>query len=261
MDIDGIPPGTDFEEYIRREISACDIVLVMIGDNWLDARPGSDLRRIDEPADFVRLEIESALASAQVLTLPVLVENAPMPSATELPDSIARLARLQAFALSDLRWRADLDSLVAAVEKIGRDRGKVGHAPVPKVTAENAHVLLADPGHAGREQAEPPVPAKQMPGAIVWLPVYTVGFGAFVPALWAALKRPSGDPARRWLFLISGLLFVLVATGFYLFSAAPQDASGNATGPMSGLSTAVMILAAAAGTTIAYAFRKTPPAR
>ena len=57
----------------------------MIGDNWLDARPDSDVRRIDEPGDFVRLEIESALASAQVRTFPVLVEGTVMPGPERAP--------------------------------------------------------------------------------------------------------------------------------------------------------------------------------
>jgi hypothetical protein len=256
MDIDGIPPGTDFEEYIRREISACDIVLVMIGDNWLDARPGSDVRRIDEPADFVRLEIESALASPQVLTLPVLVENAPMPSAAELPGSIARLARLQAFALSDLRWRADLDGLVAAVEEIGRERGKAGHAPLPRATTETAHVLLADPGHAGSERTQPVDEPRQMPGALVWMPLYTFGLGAFVPALWAGLKRPAGDRTRERLFAVAVLLAIAAVAGFVMVGASPEDETGTATGPWSDVGVALMFVVMMAGVAVAFIFRK-----
>jgi hypothetical protein len=76
MDIDSIPPGADFEEHIRREIEICDLVLVLIGDNWLDQTADGSSRRIDTPDDFVRLEIESALASPRVNVLPVLVEGA-----------------------------------------------------------------------------------------------------------------------------------------------------------------------------------------
>ena len=65
MDIDSIPPGADFEEHIRDYIDQCDVVLVLIGDEWLDPRPGSGLRRIDEPNDFVRLEIMSALRAGR----------------------------------------------------------------------------------------------------------------------------------------------------------------------------------------------------
>ena len=109
MDLDSIPAGVDFEDHIRDEISVCDVVLVLIGDNWLDPRPGSTTRRIDEPQDFVRLEVESALANPRVTTIPVLVEGATMPDPTELPESIQRLARINAFELDDRRWKADLD--------------------------------------------------------------------------------------------------------------------------------------------------------
>src|SRR4029079_11444523 len=104
MDIDSIPPGADFEEHIRQEIEQCDVVLVLIGDEWLDPRPGATTRRIDEPRDFVRLEVLSSLRANNVRVIPVLVEGAQMPDASQLPDDIARLARLNAFVLSDSHW-------------------------------------------------------------------------------------------------------------------------------------------------------------
>ena len=111
MDIDSIPPGVEFEQHIRQEIEICDVVLVLIGDNWLDPIPGKDHRRIDDPDDFVRLEIESAFASPRVKVVPVLVEGALMPRIAELPDSVQRLARINAIELSDQRWTADIERL------------------------------------------------------------------------------------------------------------------------------------------------------
>ena len=61
MDLDSIPPGADFEEHIRDEIDQCDVVLVLIGDEWLDPAPGTSTRRIDQPNDFVRLEVMTSL--------------------------------------------------------------------------------------------------------------------------------------------------------------------------------------------------------
>jgi hypothetical protein len=121
MDIDSIPPGVDFEDHIRREIEVCDVVLVLVGDEWLDARPGSEVRRIDEPNDFVRLEIESALSSPQVRILPVLVEGAQMPRAEELPESIRRLARINAIELSDRRWTSDIERLASIVQSLAQE--------------------------------------------------------------------------------------------------------------------------------------------
>ena len=70
MDLDSIPPGADFEEHIRSYIDDCDVVLVVIGDQWLDPEPGKTTRRIDNPNDFVRLEILSALRAPKVKVIP-----------------------------------------------------------------------------------------------------------------------------------------------------------------------------------------------
>jgi hypothetical protein len=239
MDIDGIPAGVDFEEYIKREISVCDLVLVLIGDNWLDARPGSDIRRIDEEEDFVRLEIESALASPQVRTLPVLVENAQMPRSADLPDTIARLARFNAIELSDMRWRSDLDRLVDVVEDIGRQLGKIAPAPGPAPQTGAAEpprpVPRTDP------RATPRTPG--MAYFLMVVPLLTLGLGAWVPALWAGLKRGVGDPARNRLFLVAVVLGAAAVAG-----AVFPDGIGGA----------LLLLAIVAGTTVAVAFRKLP---
>jgi hypothetical protein len=120
MDVDSIPAGVDFEEYIRAAIDKCDVVLVLIGDNWLDTRADTSTRRIDEQNDFVRLEVESALANPSVTTIPVLVEGAQMPEAATLPESIQRLARINAFELDDRRWKADLSRITELLEGLQR---------------------------------------------------------------------------------------------------------------------------------------------
>ncbi|WP_191907776.1 toll/interleukin-1 receptor domain-containing protein [Nocardioides cynanchi] len=119
MDIDSIPPGADFEEHIRNEIEQCHVVLVLIGDNWLDPRPGGAVRRLDETNDFVRLEVESALAAQNVRVIPVLVEGAQMPGPEDLPESIRRLARLNAIELGDSRWTSDLERLAEQLRRLG----------------------------------------------------------------------------------------------------------------------------------------------
>ena len=267
MDIDGVPAGVDFEEHIKGEISVCDVVLVLIGDNWLDARPGSEVRRLDEPEDFVRLEVESALASPQVRTLPVLVESAQMPRSADLPSSIARLARINAIELSDTRWRSDLDRLVDVVEDIGRQSGKVAmQAPAPPPAAPA--VRLTNATHVGQEPGtdaplDPRGPTQQgRTPAIAYLlmavPFMSFGFAAWVPALWAGLKRPVGDPARVRLFAVSGALLASAAIGFLLVTVAPTDASGEATGPLLGIGSILWIFAVIGGTVVAVVFRRPP---
>lgn len=90
FDIDNIPLGVDFREYIGNAVGQCDVLLAVIGDHWFGTDNQGN-RRIDEPSDYVRVEIESAL-TRKIPVIPVLVENASMPSAKDLPASIEKIA-------------------------------------------------------------------------------------------------------------------------------------------------------------------------
>jgi hypothetical protein len=114
-DHESILAGDDFAEAIRRAINVSTVVLAIIGPDWLDARDEKGARRLDDPADFVRLEIEAAL-DAGVDVVPVLVEGAAMPSGTQLPASLKAFARCQAVELSESRWRYDADRLIALLQ-------------------------------------------------------------------------------------------------------------------------------------------------
>jgi TIR domain len=106
-----IPPGVDFAEHINGLIDHCNVVLVMIGNGWLNARDSEGARRLDKDGDWVRLEIERALARSDVEVIPVLVDGARLPPREELPPSLAGLRRLNAFELSDRRWDYDVNEL------------------------------------------------------------------------------------------------------------------------------------------------------
>ena len=114
-DRESIVAGDDFAEAIRRAIGTSVVVLVIVGPDWLTACTADGRRRLDDEADFVRLEIESALLGG-VPVIPVLVEGAVMPAATALPPSLARFARCQATELSDTRWNYDVDRLIAMLQ-------------------------------------------------------------------------------------------------------------------------------------------------
>ncbi|CAL96241.1 toll/interleukin-1 receptor domain-containing protein [Azoarcus olearius] len=108
-DVDDIAPGADFAAVIDRALAGTVAVVVVIGPNWL--APGPDgVPRLAAPDDFVRHEIELALAADKPL-LPVLVNGARMPAAAALPSSIRGLAERQAIALGDLDWKRDFDRL------------------------------------------------------------------------------------------------------------------------------------------------------
>jgi class 3 adenylate cyclase len=89
-DIDTIPPGVDFRQHLIDAVSQCNVVLVLIGSRWLDVSHGGQ-RRLDNPGDFVRIEIEAALAR-DIPVVPVLVDGAVMPREQDLPPSLGALA-------------------------------------------------------------------------------------------------------------------------------------------------------------------------
>jgi acetyl-CoA carboxylase biotin carboxyl carrier protein len=116
IDAGRIEPGDDFVEVIEDTVGSCWLMLVIIGRQWLDTKNAEGQRRIDHPEDFVRLEIEAALARG-IPIIPVLVQNAAMPRSTELPESIAKLARRQSAELSDKRWDYDVGLLVEKLKE------------------------------------------------------------------------------------------------------------------------------------------------
>jgi hypothetical protein len=128
-DIEAIEAGADFVEAIDAAVKSCSVLLAVIGPRWLSATNKDGKRRIDDPNDFVRLEISAALRR-DVRVIPVLVEDATMPSAEELPEDIKAFARRQAHELSDRRWDYDATQLFGALEKVHGIRRKPPR-PVP----------------------------------------------------------------------------------------------------------------------------------
>lgn len=116
MDIDKIDPGEDFAHAIARAIDASDVFLALIGREWLTVTDSRGRRRLESPEDFVRMEIETALAR-DVRVIPILVQGAEMPSSEELPASLASLVRRNAVELRDTSWRSDVDRLADALAK------------------------------------------------------------------------------------------------------------------------------------------------
>jgi hypothetical protein len=102
-DVDSIQLGDDFVEVITRAVGSCDVLLALIGEEWLTITDQHGRRRLDDPEDFVRLEIEAAL-TRKVRVIPILIDGSRMPRADELPDSLGRLARRQALELSPSRF-------------------------------------------------------------------------------------------------------------------------------------------------------------
>ncbi len=114
-DVDSIALGDDFVRAVTNAVSASDVVLVLIGKQWLGIVDKNNNRRLDDPFDFVRLEIQAAL-SRNIRMIPILINGAQMPNELELPADIRGLAYRQALELNSRQFESDADRLVEAVQ-------------------------------------------------------------------------------------------------------------------------------------------------
>jgi hypothetical protein len=142
IDIDKIEPGADFVDVIDRALDGCDVVLAVMGKQWLSISDSKGRRRLDDPDDYVRLELEAALARGMRL-IPVRVQGAEMPSSADLPESLRSLARRQAVEISDHRWRYDVDTLTSKLEQISAEAEERTRAEAARLAEEEAASLRA----------------------------------------------------------------------------------------------------------------------
>ena len=120
-DVDDIESGVDFVQAIEDAVGGCEVLLAVIGPDWITQTNQKGRRRLDDPRDFVRLEVAAAL-ERNIRVIPVLVGGAAMPGANELPEVLEPLARRQALELTDTRWDYDVGRLLTTIESAGIKR-------------------------------------------------------------------------------------------------------------------------------------------
>jgi hypothetical protein len=116
LDVDNIELGVDWFDALNERVAACDALIAVIGRNWV-AADKDNRRRIDDPDDFVRIEIEAALKRG-VRGIPVLVDGALMPKTSDLPESLRGFARRQNIEISHSRFETDVERLTRALTSI-----------------------------------------------------------------------------------------------------------------------------------------------
>jgi hypothetical protein len=184
-DVDNLRPGADFGEYIQTILPRCRVALILIGPNWVNAQDEDGRRRLDDPNDWVRIEIEIALAAGDLDVVPVLINGARMPRAEELPPSLHPLLRRHAATIRrDPDFRDDIDRLAKALRASMRtgllDLGSLGGDRRPQSSA-----------------VQRPSKADRMPlliGGIVAgvLAVSAIGFGV---SRWLPVQGAEEQPA------------------------------------------------------------------
>ena len=195
MDVDSIGPGVDFVKQIDEAIGSCSTVLALIGRDWV-GRADSGARPFDDPNDFVRRELESALQRG-VPIIPILIERATMPASTALPESLQPLARLNALELENSRWSFDVSRLGDAIERLTAAQRRTAAAP-----ATPPQTSTPPPVTPGRGSTPPPPPPADVPPPPPGAPS-----GAPPPPSapsGAPPRGPAGAGARNRLWLLVG---------------------------------------------------------
>ncbi|OLC26324.1 MAG: hypothetical protein AUH40_04345 [Chloroflexi bacterium 13_1_40CM_65_17] len=134
MDVDTIQPGADYRDVINQAVESCEVLVTVIGKGWLSLADGAGGRRLDDPGDLVRQEIQTAL-DRKILLVPALVQGAHMPRADQLPTSLGRLARRNAFEISYARWQYDVERLIASLEQPTEKKRVLRHTPALQLTS------------------------------------------------------------------------------------------------------------------------------
>ncbi len=192
-DVDLITPGSTFTEVLAQELSRCDTMLVIIGSEWLSITAERGQRRLDNPEDWVRMEVATALQRADMRVIPVLVDGADMPPPDELPPDLRALALRQAVVVRhDPDFHRDMNRLVSQIARpFPWQRLVIGAAALLAVVIGAAAVLTGplSPGAA-------PTPAVTAPVENTAAPTAT----ATPPPIPTETPAPTLDPnvPRPW---------------------------------------------------------------
>lgn len=222
MDVDTVRPGDDFARAIDSAIGSCDAMVVVIGSEWLTASDEKGGRRLDDPHDFVRREIATALEHG-INVIPVLVEGVQMPDPELLPADIAPLAMRNAVELSETRWSFDVERLItalsASMEKPPLEKGRFvwrGRRPtlVLVISAAASVVSLAViarsctdaspkavPSNTTTEPADPPLlefGADQCVQGFVWREATPDDHVCVTPEVRDAALADNANKEARW---------------------------------------------------------------
>ena len=115
-DVDSIPLGIDFRQHLENALSQCRVLLAIVGNEWMGSETVGGKRRIDDPRDHLRLELEVALGR-NIPVIPVLVRRASVPSEDQLPPSLRSLAYRNGIQVRpDPDFHGDMDRLIKGIE-------------------------------------------------------------------------------------------------------------------------------------------------
>jgi TIR domain len=237
-DVDSIKLGDDFVQVITRAVGACDVLLALIGDQWLTITNDRGRPRLEDPDDFVRLEIKAAL-ERNVRIIPILVDGAKMPRADDLPAGLVGLERRQALELSPSRFEYDtsrllnvLDMTLAEVRTARGDAAVISASAMPQ-TAQNTsekdvQIAGTAPGKLAGEDSDITQPAAHHSHESTPVPSKTSASDEGRPRKNVTDLGPSRT-LRRLVMIgvaLAALLAIYVTIQFVLDGLTPRENNG-----------------------------------
>jgi hypothetical protein len=167
----------DFIKVLREEGARSDVLLAVIGPHWIDARYENGNRRLDDPADYVRVEIATAL-QREITVVPILLDGASMPKSEHLPANLQGLVRRNGLGVRHASFQSDVDKLIARLERLAEEE--------------------AGPDEADQKQR----PVSNIP---IRVPIHFMGRDDSVAAIDKALGRNAGRAAITALHGLRGI--------------------------------------------------------
>jgi hypothetical protein len=199
MDVSGIEPGVDFRKAIEDNVSGCGVLLAVIGPGWATVTGSDGVRRLDNPDDYVRLEIATALARG-IPVIPVLVHDSHMPVLDQLPDNLKDLRYRNSVELTHARWNSDVALLINALKNYV--------AAEPSHPTETIHATVPVQLPAPQAPAATPVDPPKSRLSLYWslgaAAVILLAIAIFAAVIHGPSQRPpspsvdpSGKPRRN----------------------------------------------------------------
>jgi glycerophosphoryl diester phosphodiesterase len=218
-DVDNIEPGDDFVERIQWAVGSCQVLLALIGPQWLTVTDATGGRRLDDPTDFVRLEVETALNRDDVRVIPILVDNAKMPTPQELPTTLAALTRRQAVEINPVNF--DTRRLLRVLNDTLNDVRR--EAAEPSISGVGAEVPPPE--------TKPPVP-KDESAAAAWTGDERLAVSAGAGSDRAAVRIGTGRrQTGRWAAIATSIvLLVAVGVAGWYFTRDPDQPNAGGQG-------------------------------
>ncbi|MGA7867928.1 MAG: SUMF1/EgtB/PvdO family nonheme iron enzyme [Stellaceae bacterium] len=192
MDVDSIALGRDFRGALQKTLESCDLMLVLIGKDWAEVKDEEGRIRLQNPGDFVRLEIEAALKRDIVVT-PILVQGAHMPAPEQLPAEIRDLVYRNGFELSHNRWESDFAEMIRRLNLDIAKEGRRVEQSASTAAAPNASIApAARPAISDRRLLSRPISVTRRQ-ALGVAALAAAGTGAMIaaPSIRRLLSKPS----------------------------------------------------------------------